>query len=116
MCSDSKERPVTQWFDSLCSGLYNLKNIAVKQNLSHRDFSFNAKGGRYEHCEGLGTVVSNMLFFKDVKVLCPSCDGNCFQEHVLDVTYRGLNIHDVLKLSVEKVNYAISTIKKGDFW
>lgn len=94
--------------------IFAQEETAKKHDLSHKDFSFNAKGGRCEHCEGLGTVVSNMLFFKDVEVLCPSCNGKRFQEHVLEVTHKGLDIHDVLKLSVEeaydhfKENKAIS--------
>lgn len=82
--------------------LFAKEEDAKKLLLTHKDFSFNAKGGRCEHCEGLGTVVSNMLFFKDVEVICPSCNGQRFQETVLSVTYSNLNIHEVLKLSIEE--------------
>ena len=75
---------------------------AKDKGLTPAHFSFNAKGGRCENCEGLGVVVSNMLFFLDIEVTCPVCFGNRFNDEVLSVYYNGLSISDVLKLSVEE--------------
>lgn len=68
---------------------------------SHRDFSFNSKGGRCENCEGLGVVTSNMLFFQDIDIPCPICNGQQFHEDILSITYHNYNIHQILTLSVE---------------
>lgn len=75
---------------------------AKSKELTVKDFSFNTKGGRCENCEGLGYVTSNMLFFEDIEVICPVCNGKQFNEVVLSVKYNGYSIHEVLKLSVEE--------------
>lgn len=74
---------------------------AKDRGLTTKHFSFNTKGGRCEHCEGLGYVTSNMLFFEDVEVPCPVCGGNQFNDTVLSVKYKGYSIKDVLGMSVE---------------
>ena len=75
---------------------------AKKAGLGAGDFSFNSKGGRCENCQGLGYVVSNMLFFEDREVTCPVCGGRQFADPVLAVTYKGRSIHDMLHTSVEE--------------
>lgn len=75
---------------------------AKSKKLTTRHFSFNTKGGRCEHCEGLGYVTSNMLFFENVDVLCPVCGGKQFNDRVLSVQYRGYSIKEVLSLSVDE--------------
>ena len=74
---------------------------AQDKGLSARHFSFNSPGGRCEHCEGLGRVPSNMLFFTNIEVPCPVCGGKQFSDEVLSVQYRGHTIKDVLRLSVD---------------
>ncbi len=90
------------------SGVYKeIRNIfgglkdAVDKGMTAKHFSFNAKGGRCENCEGLGYVTSNMLFFEDLEVPCPVCRGNRFNDAVLSVKYEGCSIKDVLGMSVE---------------
>jgi excinuclease ABC subunit A len=46
---------------------------ARSKGLSDKNFSFNTPGGRCENCEGLGYVLSNMLFFANIEVTCPVC-------------------------------------------
>ncbi|MDF2859123.1 MAG: transporter related [Neobacillus sp.] len=74
---------------------------AKDKGFSTKHFSFNTKGGRCENCEGLGYVTSNMLFFKDIEVTCPICNGNQFNDEVLTVKYEGYSIKDILGTSVE---------------
>ncbi len=75
---------------------------ANQKGLTPAHFSFNAKGGRCENCEGLGVITSNMLFFADIEVTCPVCNGSRFNEEVLSVTYKGRSIRDILQMSVEE--------------
>lgn len=75
---------------------------AKRKGLSEKHFSFNVKGGRCENCEGLGFVTSRMLFFEDREVVCPVCKGKQFSENILSVTFLGLSVHEILKLSVEE--------------
>jgi len=78
---------------------------AEDKEINSRHFSFNIKGGRCETCEGLGYVTSNMLFFEDMEVPCPLCNGNRFNNEVLSVKYKGYSIKDVLGMSVEEGLY-----------
>jgi len=78
-------------------GLQEAKN----KGLSAMHFSFNTKGGRCENCEGLGVVVSNMLFFQNLEVTCPVCNGNQFNDEVLAVRYSGHTIRDILQMTAQ---------------
>ena len=48
----------------------------------------------------MGTVTVEMHFMADLEVKCDACDGRRFQSHVLGIKYRGLNINQVLALTV----------------
>ena len=65
-------------------------------------FSFNIPGGRCETCQGDGTVTVEMQFLADVELVCDDCKGTRFKPSVLDVRYHGLNIHEVLQLTVKE--------------
>jgi excinuclease ABC subunit A len=69
-------------------------------NPSH--FSFNVPGGRCDVCEGDGTVTVEMQFLADVELVCEECNGRRFKNSVLEVLYRGKNIHEVLQLTVRE--------------
>ena len=65
-------------------------------------FSFNIPGGRCETCQGDGTVTVEMQFLADVELVCEECKGTRYKSGVLDVRYHGLNIHEVLQLTVKE--------------
>jgi excinuclease ABC subunit A len=64
-------------------------------------FSFNVKGGRCEACQGDGLVKIEMHFLPDVYVPCEVCKGKRYNRETLEVRFRGLNISDILELTVE---------------
>ncbi len=63
-------------------------------------FSFNVEGGRCETCRGEGYEKVEMQFLSDVYTSCAECHGSRFREEVLEVSYRGKNIRQVLDLTV----------------
>ncbi|MBI4873826.1 MAG: excinuclease ABC subunit UvrA [Acidobacteria bacterium] len=65
-------------------------------------FSFNIPGGRCETCQGDGTVTVEMQFLADVELVCDECKGTRYKSAILDIRYRGLNIHELLQLTVRE--------------
>lgn len=69
-------------------------------------FSFNVKGGRCEACEGEGRIKIEMQFLPDVYITCEVCNGKMYNDEVLQVTFSGKNIAEVLNMSVaEALNF-----------
>ena len=64
-------------------------------------FSFNVKGGRCEACQGDGMLKIEMHFLPDLYVPCDVCKGQRYNRETLEIRYRGLNIHEVLGMTVE---------------
>jgi excinuclease ABC subunit A len=75
---------------------------AHKRGFTAGHFSFNVPGGRCETCQGDGTVTVEMQFLADVELVCEECKGTRYKPQVLEVRYKGKNIHDVLNLTVRE--------------
>ncbi|HOL16777.1 MAG TPA: ATP-binding cassette domain-containing protein, partial [Bacillota bacterium] len=75
-------------------------------------FSFNVKGGRCEACRGDGILRIEMHFLPDVYVPCEVCRGRRYNRETLEVRYKGLNIADVLDLTVEEALSFFEAIPK----
>jgi len=65
-------------------------------------FSFNVEGGRCNVCEGDGFIEIDMQFMADVYMKCAQCGGKRYRPEILDITYRGRNIADVLEMTVRE--------------
>ena len=79
-------------------------------NASH--FSFNVPGGRCETCQGSGTVTVEMQFLADVELICEDCRGTRFRDEILEVKYKGKNIHEVLQLTVREAILFFKDVNK----
>jgi len=74
---------------------------AIARGLKDGAFSFNADGGRCEHCDGAGWVQVEMYFLADLMVPCEVCGGSRFKPEVLDVRVRGVNVKQALDMTVD---------------
>ncbi|MBW2522989.1 MAG: ATP-binding cassette domain-containing protein, partial [Deltaproteobacteria bacterium] len=74
--------------------------VARERGFDKSHFSLNVKGGRCEDCHGAGVQTVGMHFLGEVEVPCDRCGGWRFGPEVLEVTFRGRSIRDVLELSV----------------
>ncbi len=73
-------------------------------------FSFNVPGGRCENCQGHGTIAIEMHFLPTVYVQCDVCKGKRFDRETLEVEYKGKNIYEVLKMTIEEAAKFFSDI------
>jgi len=98
-----RSNPITyiKGFD-LVRELFASQPDAKKLGLTPGHFSFNVPGGRCNTCEGDGTVTVEMQFLADVELPCEDCNGTRYQARVLDVQYKGKNIHEVLQMTVKE--------------
>lgn len=82
--------------------LFAAQQSAKQMGMTPSSFSFNTEGGRCEVCKGEGTITIEMQFLADVTIECEACHGKRFTRDVLDVTYQGKNIYDVLEMTVDE--------------
>jgi len=80
--------------------LFAAADLSRLRGYSPSTFSFNVEGGRCETCRGEGFEKIEMQFLSDVYTSCPECHGSRFREEILEVTYRGKNIRQILDLTV----------------
>jgi excinuclease ABC subunit A len=108
-----RSNPVTyiKAFDAIRE-LFASQPEAQKRGFSAGHFSFNIPGGRCENCQGDGTVTVEMQFLADVELICEECKGTRYKPQVLEVRYRGKNIHDVLDLTVKEALQFFSGVPK----
>jgi len=75
---------------------------ATRKGFAPGYFSFNVSGGRCETCEGEGRIKVDMVFMEDVWVPCQDCDEKRFKPSILNVKYRGKNIDDCLRMTIDE--------------
>jgi len=108
-----RSNPVTyiKAFD-LIRDIFASTSDARKRGYTSGHFSFNIPGGRCENCQGDGTVTVEMQFLADVELTCEECKGTRFKSGILDIRYKGLNIHEVLQLTVKEALSFFSESKR----
>lgn len=101
----------TKVFDRI-RRLFAATDEALEAGFDAGAFSFNVKGGRCEECRGAGRVQVEMQFLSDVTLTCEACDGRRFRKEVLGIRYRGLNVHEVLQLTIDDASVFFSHEEK----
>ena len=99
----SRSNPVTYIgaYDEIRK-LFADQPLARQMGYTAAYFSFNKEGGRCEECKGDGCITVEMQFMADITLKCDSCHGKRFKQDVLDVEYHGVNIYDVLEMTVDQ--------------
>ena len=98
----SRSNPITylKVYDDI-RNLYANQKLAKMRNFSAKYFSFNVDGGRCEVCKGEGEVTIEMQFMADVHLTCEACGGKRFKKEVLEISYEGKNIDDLLNTTID---------------
>ena len=99
----SRSNPATYMkvFDEV-RALYAQQPLAKARGYKSGFFSFNVEGGRCDNCEGEGYVTVSMQFMSDVHLLCDECHGSRYKDEALEVLYKGVNISQVLDMTVDQ--------------
>jgi excinuclease ABC subunit A len=98
-----RSNPVTyiKAFDDI-RALFAAQPDAKRRGFGPGHFSFNVPGGRCDVCEGDGTVTVEMQFLADIELPCEECNGARYKSAILEIRYKGKNIHDVLNMTVKE--------------
>ena len=99
----SRSNPVTyvKAWDEIRK-LFAAQPLAKQMGYTAAYFSFNTDGGRCEECKGEGTVTVEMQFMADLTLPCESCHGKRFKHDILEVTFGGRNVYEVLEMTVNQ--------------
>ncbi|AIN73613.1 excinuclease ABC subunit UvrA [Flavobacterium psychrophilum] len=98
----SRSNPVTyiKAYDDIRE-LYTKEKLSKNRGYQAKHFSFNVDGGRCETCKGEGTINVEMVFMADVSLPCETCNGKRFKKEVLEITFEGKNIDDILTMTID---------------
>ena len=98
----SRSNPVTyiKAYDDIRE-LYAKEKLSKIRGYQAKHFSFNVDAGRCEVCKGEGSINVEMVFMADVSLPCDACNGKRFQREVLEISFAGKNIYDLLTSTVD---------------
>jgi len=99
----SRANPVTyiKAYDDI-RRLFAEQQLSKQLGFTSSHFSFNVDGGRCEACQGDGFITVEMQFMADLQLVCDCCHGKRFKSDILEVTYRGKNIYDILNMTINQ--------------
>lgn len=99
----SRSNPVTyiKAYDEI-RDLFAKEKLSKIRGYQAKHFSFNVDGGRCETCKGEGAINVEMVFMADVSLPCDACNGKRFKKEVLEVTFEGKNIDDILTMTIDE--------------
>ncbi|MBU6374670.1 MAG: excinuclease ABC subunit UvrA, partial [Bdellovibrionales bacterium] len=82
--------------------VYASQALALRRGYTPQHFSFNVDGGRCPVCKGEGEIAIDMHFMAEVRIPCEECNGKRFKKSILDVTYRGKDIFQLLQTTIDQ--------------
>lgn len=81
--------------------LFADQTLAKQRSYEAGHFSFNSDKGRCDACKGDGYLTIEMQFMADIRLTCESCQGKRFKREILDITYQGQTVADVLAMTID---------------
>ena len=98
----SRSNPVTyiKAYDDIRE-LYAKEKLSKIRGYQAKHFSFNVDAGRCEVCKGEGAINVEMVFMADVSLPCDACNGKRFQKEVLEISFAGKNIYELLTSTID---------------
>ncbi len=90
--------------------LFAETKLAKEKGYKSNHFSFNTRGGRCEYCQGDGVVKVDMPFLDNTYSVCPKCNGKRYKDDILKIEYHGVNIADVLGMTVEYAYHFFNSV------
>ncbi len=98
----SRSNPVTyiKAYDDIRE-LYAKEKLSKIRGYQAKHFSFNVDAGRCEVCKGEGSINVEMVFMADVSLPCDACNGKRFQKEVLEISFAGKNIYELLTSTID---------------
>jgi len=82
--------------------IFSNQVTSLRRGYTPQHFSFNVDGGRCPVCKGEGEITLDMHFMAEVKLPCEECEGRRFKKSVLEVSYRGKNVHQLLHTTIDE--------------
>ncbi|HTL12144.1 MAG TPA: excinuclease ABC subunit UvrA, partial [Bdellovibrionota bacterium] len=82
--------------------IYANQSVSLRRGYTPQHFSFNVDGGRGPVCKGEGEITVDMHFMAEIRLPCEECEGRRFKKDVLDVTYRGKSVHQLLETTLDE--------------
>ncbi len=96
----------------LIRDFYAKLEYAKKKRLTKEHFSFNSKKGQCSECKGAGQIAVPMHFMPDIYTTCTKCNGRRYDDKILEVTYKGYSISDLLEMEINEVKEVFRDEKK----
>ena len=96
----------------LIRGLFAKLPLSRQRGYTAGRFSFNVKGGRCEQCQGDGAIKIDMHFLNDAYVVCDACSGKRYNRETLEITYKGVNIAEVLDMTADEAAVFFQSVPK----
>ncbi len=82
--------------------VYSQQSLALRRGFTPQHFSFNVDGGRCPVCKGAGEITLDMHFMAEITIPCEECEGKRFKKNVLDITYRGKDVNQLLNTTIDE--------------
>ena len=101
----------TKIFDSVRK-LFASTDVAKKRKYTASEFSYLNKKTQCPECAGMGQKRISMDFMGDLWLDCELCNGERYIPEILEISYKGKNISQILKMELVELQKLLQGQKK----